>query len=107
MIVVTATASDITSIDGRASILHVIGPIVAKPIAFLILAVIMAGAPAWLIRRGCCWRVHVSNGVLTYRSLFRSRSVRTADITRVIGSRGRADLYKLFLRAHPASLDTC
>ena len=97
MIVMSATASDINGIDGRASVLHLIGPIIARPIAFLILVVIMAGPPAWLIRRGCCWRVYVSDGVLTDRSLFRSRSVRTADIKRVVGSRGRADLYPSFL----------
>ena len=97
MILVLAIASDVNRIGGHASILHIIALINAKPISFLILTVIAAAPPAWLIRRGCCWRVHVSNGVLTYRSLFSSRSVRTADIRRVTGSRGRADLYELFL----------
>lgn len=96
MILVLAIAGDVNRIGGRASILHIIGLINAKPNAFLILIVIVAAPPALLIRRGCCWRVHVTDGVLTYRSLFRSRSVRTADIKRVTGSRGRADIYKLF-----------
>ncbi len=81
-----------------ASALKIIGMVSAKPGAFLLLCLGMFGPLTLLLYRYRFWKVYVDGELLTYRSLFRSRSLQTSDIRRVTWSRGRDLCYKLFLR---------
>lgn len=88
----------VNGLGAYASALHIIGMISAKPGAFLLLCFSMFGPLTILLYRYRFWSVYVEGKVLTYRSLFSSRSLQTSDIRRVTGIRGRDLCYNLFLR---------